>query len=127
MSARKCPACNKVARKWACVLLLSDANRRRGRLSMKGSLVCAACADSGITVVAPKFAPATESGNAERKEQREVLAPFIKNLKAKLSLRKVIAAKEYAADAEDDPVKLHAEGYTQALEDVLAMLKEGRA
>lgn len=124
MSARKCPACGKGARKWTLVFLLG-AKHPRGRMGYKGSFVCAACADGGVTVVSPSLAPVVEPGNAERKNQREVLAPFIRNLEARVKARK--ASRPSLLDATKDDERIHNGGYTEALEDVVAMLREGRA
>ena len=119
MSARNCPSCHKQARKWKIVLLLGNSG------ALKGSKVCSACASDGVTVVAPKLAPVVQTGLAERKNQKEVLAPFIQNLKAKIAARAM--TEPSLLIHHEDLDRLHHVGYTQALVDVLAMLKEGRA
>jgi hypothetical protein len=76
------------------------------------------CVGDGVLLIASRVAPVAMA-TSERKEQSAVLRPFIDNLVARVKSRLVIAPDEDEAE--------HFEGYTQALEDVVALLKSGRA
>lgn len=116
MSARTCPSCRKQARKWRIVLLLSGDGG-----ALKGSKVCAACAGNGVTVCAPKIAPVVQTDAGERKNQKEVLAPFIKTLESRVRVKKATSGMS------NDPDEAFHNGVIETLEDVISMLKEGRA
>jgi hypothetical protein len=82
------------------------------------------CADRGVTIVASRAARVTVVN--ERRGQREVLEPFVKNLRARLLARR--AMQPNYADADEALREAsYAEGYEQAIEDVVGMLQEGRA
>jgi cytochrome c551/c552 len=112
----RCPACGKAARTWRIVLLLD------GSGALKGRKVCQGCHDGGVTVVAPVLAPVVQADRAERRAQAEVLAPFVRNLEAKLRAR-----KGGSGNVPGSPEDCSWTGYDEALEDVVALLKSGRA
>jgi len=123
----RCRACGKPARTTTLALVLTE--RSPGtRQGFRGGRVCKACEREGVLVVAQRTvamvveaANARDAAKAERKGQREVLAPFIKNLEARL--RAMRAVKPPQGLAED----IHLVGKLEAFEDMIAMLKEGRA
>jgi hypothetical protein len=110
----KCRACGKQARKTRVVLLLG-ADR-----GLRGTRVCAACADGGATVVASRIAPVVIAARAERRAQAEVLAPFVALFKAQ-------AAALRACEVQDEDQQSFVQGKVDALEGVVEVLKRGRA
>jgi hypothetical protein len=79
------------------------------------------CAKDGILLVTSKIAPVVQS--SERMDQKEILAPFVKNLTARLKGREATGSGETGGSPEDCSFT----GYNEALEDVIALLKSGRA
>jgi len=94
----------------------------RGKL--RGKRVGECCAKDGVLLVASRVAPVLVSG--ERREQREVLAPFVRNLQARVRARKVAPFPSTGSDHDDELLRAERVGYDSALVDVIALLQEGR-
>ena len=120
MSEHKCRACGGTFRTGRKALILTEEG-------LEGAIVCQPCADGGVLLVPVKptrhaleLAGAHEL--AQRKTQRDHLAPFVANIEAKLRAHK--AAWTLTAMPRDDEFQ---RGRMETWEAMLAMLREGRA
>lgn len=138
---KKCTACRKPYRQGRMAFVMT----KRG---LKGARVCQTCAGGGALVVLAEAAEPCKCGklakvcggcavDAERKSRASVLADAIKAIGvlvkgAKLALGAAAQTSEDMAEADAelsghaDSVKDHIAGKVEALEDVVALLKEGR-
>lgn len=87
------------------------------------AVVCQQCIDGGVTLVAVQPEIRTrELARVEVKDaremQQEVLAPFIRNLEAQAKALRIVAG-----NGVDEEFK---RGRLEALENAIALLKEGR-
>jgi hypothetical protein len=105
----KCKACGAEYRKGTLAIVLTPDGP-------KGHRVCGKCAAGGMIVVGQRVAAVVDSAKAVRREEKDVLAPFIANLKGQI---RALAAFSERTD--------HQEGRLEAYEGVLHMLKEGHA
>lgn len=113
----RCGCCGKVGLRKTTMASVIE----RGRVV--GKRVGECCAGDGVLIVASKVAPVVE--DRSRKDQREHLAPFIKNLQARLDGRR--SFKAMGPEDEPEGGAAHYQGYNEAIEDVIALLREGRA
>jgi hypothetical protein len=120
----KCGACGATGLKKTTVAFVIEKGRIVGRR------VGNCCAKDGVTIVTTRIAPIVQS--SERKNQKEVLQPFIETLLMRLRIRRANAPPDSlrtghtSTDIENAEIRAEHQGYSQALEDVIAMLKEGR-
>jgi hypothetical protein len=93
--------------------------------------VCKSCADGGLLVVAAKVVPVVSSAPADAREEKEILAPYVAQIRALLKGLKgppgfrLATAQDlgFAPGGEDHGLDARRE----ALEGVLKMLTERRA
>lgn len=107
-----CGACGKKGLKKTTMALVIE----RGRT--KGKRIGECCARDGVLIVPTRIAPVVV--REERKPQQEVLRPFVEALEGRLRARAAVKP------LDDEDAKMFA-GYALATEDVIAMLKSGRA
>lgn len=110
----KCGCCGKTGLKKTVLAAVIEKGRMIGRR------VGDCCARDGILIVTSKMAPVVQVN--ERKDQKETLEPFIRTLEGQLKMKKV----HKPSDNESNQLS-EWEGITSTLENVVAMLKSGRA
>ena len=110
----KCKACGAEFRKGTLAFLLT-------KDGLKGARVCQKCAASGVTLVAVQLPPVHDTVKADKRVLKEHLAPFVKNLTAQLIALKAVEP------GPDEDAETFALGKREALENVIALLKDGRA
>ncbi len=108
---RKCKGCGGEFRKGRLAFLFGDGG-------VKGALICPKCEKRGVLLVPILVVPKVDNERAERRSQREVLEPFVKNLRGKIRLLK--DSNNFGSDHGLD-------SRLEAMEAILAMLEEGRA
>lgn len=114
MSIRRCKGCGGEFRKGRLAFLFGDGG-------VKGSLVCPRCEKRGVLLVPILVAPKVDGGKAARRSEREVLEPFVKNLRGKVKAMKTMNG------ISTDEGRAYVEAKIEAMEAVVTMLEEGRA
>lgn len=104
----KCKGCGAEYRSGTLAFLLTPEG-------LKGARVCAACVKRGVLVVPVLVAPVIEA-KPSRKAAAELLKPVVKTIEAQLTVFRAL-----------DPENSFIGGKIEAMENVLATLKEVRA
>lgn len=118
MGMQTCVACGAAARSTRLAVVVDgETAPRRGR-------VCGGCAKRGLFIVPVKRAKAVFVDKAEKKEAREVLAPFARRCEA-LARARAVRPPSVGEHVLIDSARN--EGAVEAYEAIAHMLKEGRA
>ena len=112
MGMQTCAACGGACRRTVIAIVIGGEKPERAR-------VCKQCERRGTFIVPLTRAIVNDTAKAEKKEQRDVLAPFITRCES------IVKAKMIVCD--DDLTSDYLEGQIAAFEAVVHMLKEGRA
>lgn len=118
---RKCsvPGCGKTYRKGTIAFVLVPGS------GLKSMTACPDCVSGGVLLIAPKVAEVADVGKAEkaeRKSQREHLAPFVKLFEGRV---RALKAAGHSRMVSDEAIAKY-EAEMETLEGVVYALKEGR-
>jgi ribosome-binding protein aMBF1 (putative translation factor) len=105
-----CKACGKPYRKGQLAIVLPAGTGHR---------VCPDCAKGGMLVVASSIPTVVQTEVAERRVEKEILAPFIRQLESLVKTTK-------RTPAVNEDVRAHLDGKVEAYEAAVELLKRGR-